>query len=252
MKKNKMMRIASFLLVAVLMSTCAISGTFAKYVTSDTASDTARVAKWGVVVSADGSLFSNTYLTTTNTPGGADGDDNTGLSVESSDGKVVAPGTKNTDGITFSITGTPEVDVSIAVTLNEGNKRVFLKDGTYEDMTTGDTDTYPLGSVYEPIKFTLTQTKENGSAETKVNKGTFADLTNALNAIADAHVDANTNLGEIYGTYTITWEWATETDDKADTILGSIAAGTYTGLTEGTDYCLTAFLGFTITVTQID
>ena len=47
MTKNKMMRIASVLLVAVLLSTCAISGTFAKYVTSDTGSDNARVAKWG-------------------------------------------------------------------------------------------------------------------------------------------------------------------------------------------------------------
>ena len=47
MKKNMMMRIASVLLVAVLLSTCAISGTFAKYVSKATASDTARVAYWG-------------------------------------------------------------------------------------------------------------------------------------------------------------------------------------------------------------
>ena len=47
MKKNTMMRLASVLLIAVLMSTCAISGTFAKYVTSDSSSDSARVARWG-------------------------------------------------------------------------------------------------------------------------------------------------------------------------------------------------------------
>ena len=46
MKKNKMMRIASALLVAVILTTCAISGTFAKYVTSTPGSDSARVAKF--------------------------------------------------------------------------------------------------------------------------------------------------------------------------------------------------------------
>ena len=34
MKTNIMMRVASTLLIAVLLSTCAISGTFAKYITS--------------------------------------------------------------------------------------------------------------------------------------------------------------------------------------------------------------------------
>ena len=47
MKTNKMMRIASVLLVAVLLTTCSISGTFAKYVSQATGTDTARVAYWG-------------------------------------------------------------------------------------------------------------------------------------------------------------------------------------------------------------
>ena len=47
MKNNKIMRCASALLVVALLSTCAISGTFAKYVTSTTGGDNARVAYWG-------------------------------------------------------------------------------------------------------------------------------------------------------------------------------------------------------------
>ena len=47
MKKNTMMRIASVLLVAVLLSTCVISGTYAKYTSTVTTSDSARVAYWG-------------------------------------------------------------------------------------------------------------------------------------------------------------------------------------------------------------
>ena len=50
MKKNKMMRIASVLLVAVLLSTCAISGTYAKYISSAVGSDKATVAKWDVKI----------------------------------------------------------------------------------------------------------------------------------------------------------------------------------------------------------
>ena len=69
MKKNKMMRIASILMVAVLVSTCAVSGTFAKYVTSDSGKDTARVAKWGISILASGDLFAETYKKATdNTP----------------------------------------------------------------------------------------------------------------------------------------------------------------------------------------
>ena len=63
MKKNKMMRIASVLLVAVILTTCAISGTFAKYVTSENGSDSARVAKFGVEVTANGSTFATEYDT---------------------------------------------------------------------------------------------------------------------------------------------------------------------------------------------
>ena len=47
MRKNRMMRLASVLLVCVLLTTSVISGTFAKYTTSVTSSDKARVANWG-------------------------------------------------------------------------------------------------------------------------------------------------------------------------------------------------------------
>ena len=50
MRKNKFLRLASVMLMLCLITTCAISGTFAKYTTSDEALDSARVAKWGVAV----------------------------------------------------------------------------------------------------------------------------------------------------------------------------------------------------------
>lgn len=63
MKKNNVMRIASALLVAVLLTTCAISGTFAKYTTSFSGNSAARVAKWGFADPSEVTfdLFADTY-----------------------------------------------------------------------------------------------------------------------------------------------------------------------------------------------
>ena len=110
MKKNRMMRLASGLLVAVLLTTCAISGTFAKYVTSESGSDFARVAKWGVEVEAESfDMFTDAYETddTTATFTGS-------YSVDSADGEdVMAPGTSGSFA-NIAITGTPEVAVEVA------------------------------------------------------------------------------------------------------------------------------------------
>ena len=92
MKKNKMMRVASALLVAVLLTTCAISGTFAKYVSTATGEDAARVAYWGFGLDSSieiGDLFKDVYQTTVDS---VDGDD------------VIAPGTKNYDTFKFAYT----------------------------------------------------------------------------------------------------------------------------------------------------
>ena len=125
MKKNKTMRIASVLLVAVLLTTCAISGTFAKYTTQDTGSDSARVAKWGVELQVEGNLFGESYIDTQVLKTDA------AVAVQAVDksSDVVAPGTKNEKGFTFSLKGQPEVAGKITSTMKIQN--VFLKKGTY-------------------------------------------------------------------------------------------------------------------------
>ena len=104
MKKNRMMRLASVMLVAVLMTTCTISGTFAKYVTEATAQDEARVAAWGFGNSPviDFELFSNDYTDVVG-KGGA---------------QVIAPGTTQTEMVTLNYQdttglGAPEVNYTI-------------------------------------------------------------------------------------------------------------------------------------------
>ena len=285
MKKNKTMRAAGGLMVAALLTTSIISGTYAKYVTSDSGSDTARVARFGVVVTADGALFSDTYKKATDNTPGESGDSTAAatLTVVSSavtgaatdhdgvDGtdKVVAPGIKNDDGLTFSITGTPEVAVRIGVEVTAADetndpKDIFLAENTaLPDMTTGDdTDTFDNGADYYPIKYTLTQTK-GGTTTTLVNGGTLSALETALEGLSAATVNANTDLAGAngIGTLKLTWEWDFDangagTFDKQDTLLGDLAAGTTLTpaktLTADTDYSLNTDVRIAVTVTQVD
>lgn len=125
MRKNKIMRFASLILVLTLLSTSVISGTFAKYTTTDSANDSARVAKWGVELQVEGNLFGDTYKDT------IVADTDTTMTVQSVDkaADVVAPGTKNEDGFTFSLKGQPEVDGQIITTIK--TKNIFLNAGTY-------------------------------------------------------------------------------------------------------------------------
>ena len=168
MKKNNSMRAAGGLMIATMLTTSIVSGTYAKYVTSDSAKDSARVAKFGVTVAASGSLFDTSYKN----------GDGTITVVSSTDEKVVAPGTKSDEALTFSISGKPEVSVNVAIDVvyEKSTSDVFLKAGTYPDMTTGDPDdTFTLNADYHPIKYTLSK-----GSDKILNGGTMEDLKSAL------------------------------------------------------------------------
>ncbi len=216
MKKNKFMRIASVMLMLCVITTCAISGTFAKYTTSEGANDSARVAKWGVVITTEGTLFAEQYK---DAPVAADNADNITVQVADAatvEQNVVAPGTKNDTGITFVIDGTAEVDLSLTIAVVVSD--ISLAAGTYDDYTTGNgEDKFELDAAYNPVKFTLTQ--NDIAVKTNV---TLAEIKAYLEGLSRASIDANTDLGDIYGTYNLTWAWefGNGTNDKADTYLG--------------------------------
>ena len=91
MMKNKAMRIAAGAGVTTLLTMSVISGSFAKYITSGTGTDSARAAKFGVTVTANGTMFASEYATDDEAVG------TIAKSVISSGGEddhVVAPGTK--------------------------------------------------------------------------------------------------------------------------------------------------------------
>jgi len=264
MKKNRMLRLASMLMILTLLTTSIVGGTFAKYVTSSTGTDAARVAKWGVTIGASTDLFATSYMN----PAGSS------VTVNSSNtNKLVAPGTKGT-GLDVSTGGTPEVSYSMTIKLDNTAKVPSLK-----YTPNGGTET-----TYEPVKFSVyngtTPIEENISLtdmadlfgndgkviyEYDVVTGKYAVNKDLGDSIDDAEKNAaTTTKPEIK----VEWVWAFEDAtnkalcDELDTILGNVAAGNTAPASitvDATTYTITANsintdveLKWTITATQID
>jgi len=189
--KNKMMRIASVLLVAALITTCAISGTFAKYITQVEGKDQARVAKWGIVLGMETEGFFKTEYKTDET---ADKYGYEGLSVKA-DGTdqevigLVAPGTKG-DALKATVDGAPEVATRYILEIPADWADVVLPAGKYTDYTKlvakdgeyGYFDTFTLEKDYAPVKWDITVKK--GSTEYALTE--VANSTPAFQALAAA------------------------------------------------------------------
>lgn len=195
MKKNKMLRAASALLVMTFLTTGIIGGTFAKYVTVGSATDTARVAKWGVTITTSGSLYSDAYYdaksTTGNQPAVWETAGNTvansiSVAAETKDDNIVAPGTKSFGkGLSFSISGTPEVAVEIKTSITAED--IYLAEGTYgvlapveisgADHLEEMLETYKEDGVYFKENNAYTKVPENSIYDGKVE---YYVLTNKV------------------------------------------------------------------------
>lgn len=223
MKKNNTMRIAAGLAVAALLSTCLVSGTYAKYTTGDTSNDTAQVAKWGVKVQSNGGgTFAHEYAKDNNAFTVAD---NTVVAQGKYD--LVAPGTSGTFEAA-TVSGKPEVAVHVdnkaEITLNGWNIA---------------TD-HPNG-FYCPLTF-----KVNGTAVDLAKCHSAADVQTAIQAavaVTSGDYAAGTELSNA-NSAKIEWAWAFEIGDdeadKKDTALGDLADPP------------TISISVTTTVTQID
>lgn len=249
-KKHWTLRAAGLLFALVLITSCFVGGTFAKYVKSVSGTQLARVARFGVEITAeDNTAFNTTYATY------ASGLSVGANSVISSDGhKVVAPGTGEDDAVTFSITGTPEVAVRVKLAMKEEEiMDVFLKNGTYPDLTTAaPDDEFNLAEPYHPIVFTLKK------GDTELASGTISKINEYLATTLSKDYEAGTDLSTVFGTYTLSWEWAFEDagiakKDQADTLLGVLAADhSAFGYVLGTNYQTGISFTLAATVTQID
>lgn len=124
MKKT---RIVGLLLVFVLVTSCFVGGTFAKYASKATGSDTATVARWAITVGGDGNNNVEIAQTTQQTisfklfdtvedtfnPNGTDDANVHGTS------NLIAPGTWGS--FKLSVTNNAEVNAQYTIELKETN-----------------------------------------------------------------------------------------------------------------------------------
>jgi len=237
MKKNTMMRLASALLVLVLLTTCAISGTFAKYVTTAGSEDAARVAYWGFQTTNSmdlTDLFVDTY----------DDDDDGSVNAQN-DKDVIAPGTTRSTTFAFAFDETASAN-GAPVTFTGPEVAYEFKvevDATIDDRLVANTNI---------------QWKLDDNAW-----GTFADMVADIKALSGeedgtAIYAPNTLPAAFAATdtvHTIAWQWIfegpdTDTDgngitdqDQKDTDLGNALAD---------DTLAEVSIRIDITATQVD
>lgn len=234
LKNNRTMRAAVLLLALVLITSCFVGGTFAKYVTSGDAGDNARVAKWGVTVTAHGTgdVFAKEYDAIA-------GQDNT---VVADDGKtnVVAPGTKKENATLVTLSGKPEVAVNVTYSADHFG-------------LTGNWQSDDNGTFYCPLIITVGDRVIKCAA--LQNAEAVATAVKDAVAACSATYGPNTDLSAVAnGGLKISWEWPfEETDnpgqtDVKDTYLGNQAIKT------GADQVNipAIHVQVTATVTQID
>jgi hypothetical protein len=227
MKKNVMLKIASVLMVAVLLTTCAISSTFAKYV-STPANDSveARAAKWGLALTAkaptsgstDADIFKKVY---------ADGSGNSIVASVDNVTLLVAPGTSNktADVFGFTVNGKPEVAVLLKADINV----------TLSNWTANGEYYCPVDFYINDVKVTLSE-KTNDSTldaadyelciEEAIAKALFGVVPSKDGGKYNKIYEPNTDFSAAgVGDVKITWEWLdVEANNAKDTALGDAAA----------------------------
>lgn len=244
-KKNVTLRAAAVLFALALITSCFVGGTFAKYVTNGTGTDTARVAKFGVKVEANGTMFAEQYDT--------DKEAKTVVSsrVGVAEGKkdnVVAPGTSG-KMVSMKLSGQPEVDVHVnyapTVTLSDNWKD---KDNNF----------------YCPLQIKVNGIMVDGHRFT--DKQQFVDeIVKAIvnhqknNVVYKAGTDLSTDtVGD--NALTISWAWpfetATSDDPTPETAAAEKAANnvkdTYLGDQAALNNAAAIEISVVTTVTQVD
>ena len=212
-KKNWALRVMLLAFIFTLISTCLMSGTLAKYVSTASGSDTARVAKWGFDGINTVDIFDDSYGTTVE----SSGTDN-----------VIAPGTTKQFSFGFA-SGISEVSSKITFTMSETNVGlipiVYMYGSSYYSNVL-------TGTVYLKLPGTTTYVQVTIA-------GNVAAMGTAIGGNTGyANVAPNTNYNTLTGG-TITWYWAFEqandtagtglsTHDTTDTTLGTAGTATVT------------------------
>lgn len=201
-EKNKnTFRIGALLLVACLISSVMLSGTFAKYTSEYAGKDTALVATWDFVAEGgqDGldlvtlgdaavplDLFKHAY--------------NENILATAGAGKIIAPGVSGNFVLDLTNNSDVAADITFVVSKAEGSVNVPMEFSIGTDFDSVD----PVPTIYDTVE----------------------TLTTALNG-------KNIHLNEAGGESSVTvyWRWAyygpsatAEATDTTDTVLGTTSA----------------------------
>lgn len=224
MRKNKAMRTAALLLVLVLMTSCFVGGTFAKYTTTASGSESARVAYWGFgQTSLTLDLFSTDYTDV----------------VSINDDNVIAPGTGMTATFGFEYTPNtaegaeaPEVDYT------------FTVDATGE--CSDDIQNNPNIKWYVDGVLAVDPATTNPAAE-----GSWNAMLAQLDGMSEDVLAGNlpTSFSAKDTTHTVSWVWDFETVENGAVDADQDAMDTAMGNKGELD---TVLLTITITATQAD
>lgn len=190
----KKMSMFALLLAAVLVTSYSVSGTYAKYTSTYTASDSARVAKWQFSVNDKNMTEEEFVFDLFNTIKDEDGSVEGNIGAANGTDTIIAPGTKGSFEI--KIANGSEVDAKYGITFS---------------MTE---------SANIPVEFSL-------------DNATWSEEISALN-IADATTDEQTgetvvnqiNRNGAEATHTVYWRWVFNGNDSTDTDLGLVGTDT--------------------------
>lgn len=236
MKKTNTMRVAVLLLALALVTSCFVGGTFAKYTSSISGKDNARVAYWGFA--SDSTITISDLFTYTDEGVYNDGDV----------AGLIAPGTTNSK--TFEFAWNPAAD-------------------TADDAAEGITGTATAPEVDYTFDVTVTGNcaeaiQNNPNIQWKLDNGEWGTWTALIAAIDD--LGENAEGGNTYeaGTlptgfedgdsHTISWQWIFETADDADTDgVNEMAVqdALDTSMGNSTE-ALKVYLAITVTATQVN
>lgn len=185
MKNNKTVKFMALVLFVTILAIILVSGTYAKYTTSATGSDTATVAKWSIKLgnediakSTEKTFTIDLFSTITNTDGSEE------KNVKKTDGTLIAPGTMGSFTLA-SLKNESEVNAKYSVTYTLSNESGV------------------------PLEFTTNKNDESSW------KSDFTAVNVSNEALA---TDATATTATVY------WRWAFTKDtarDTSDTTLGT-------------------------------
>lgn len=181
MEKNKTMKMILITLLIAVIALVLVSGTYAKYTSSASGSDTARVAKWSFIVGGNDIVAENTFtFDLFKTIKDTDGKDETDVVSANAD-RVIAPGTSGSFdlvlenksetsakySVTYTVTNTESIPVQFSVNGTD------WKDNIEElNISTSATDTKldannGTKTITIQWRWAYENTKENATTEEK-------------------------------------------------------------------------------------